>query len=178
MNKTQKIDALSLLDKYKVTELKTFAKNLELKGYSKLKKAEIAELIVNEAPNLDITNSDIPQEVKDVLSQNSDGKTVAAKENSTSEKTAKEKSEKKPAKEDVPVKEQKNKKKFSLKDKHLNLVDAVAAPHVNNIKTQSRGEAILELKQYGVKVKVYPNEPCPCGSGRKFKKCCASKNIY
>ena len=20
--------------------------------------------------------------------------------------------------------------------------------------------------------KVYPNEPCPCGSGRKYKKCC------
>lgn len=20
--------------------------------------------------------------------------------------------------------------------------------------------------------KVYPNEPCPCGSGKKFKKCC------
>ena len=21
--------------------------------------------------------------------------------------------------------------------------------------------------------KIYPNEPCPCGSGRKYKKCCA-----
>lgn len=20
--------------------------------------------------------------------------------------------------------------------------------------------------------KVYPNDPCPCGSGKKFKKCC------
>lgn len=26
----------------------------------------------------------------------------------------------------------------------------------------------------GVK-KVYPNDPCPCGSGKKFKKCCAVK---
>lgn len=23
--------------------------------------------------------------------------------------------------------------------------------------------------------KVYPNDPCPCGSGKKFKKCCAKK---
>ena len=20
--------------------------------------------------------------------------------------------------------------------------------------------------------KIYPNDPCPCGSGKKFKKCC------
>ncbi len=23
--------------------------------------------------------------------------------------------------------------------------------------------------------KVYPNDPCPCGSGKKYKKCCARK---
>lgn len=23
--------------------------------------------------------------------------------------------------------------------------------------------------------KVYPNDPCPCGSGKKYKKCCAKK---
>ena len=22
------------------------------------------------------------------------------------------------------------------------------------------------------KVKIYPNDPCPCGSGKKYKKCC------
>lgn len=24
--------------------------------------------------------------------------------------------------------------------------------------------------------KVYPNDPCPCGSGKKYKKCCMNKN--
>jgi len=24
--------------------------------------------------------------------------------------------------------------------------------------------------------KVYPNDPCPCGSGKKHKKCCGKKN--
>lgn len=27
-----------------------------------------------------------------------------------------------------------------------------------------------------VEKKVYPNDPCPCGSGMKFKKCCGKKN--
>ncbi|MBQ6856064.1 MAG: SEC-C domain-containing protein, partial [Lachnospiraceae bacterium] len=21
-------------------------------------------------------------------------------------------------------------------------------------------------------LKIYPNDPCPCGSGKKYKKCC------
>lgn len=23
--------------------------------------------------------------------------------------------------------------------------------------------------------KIYPNDPCPCGSGKKYKKCCGSR---
>ncbi|MFR2486445.1 MAG: SEC-C metal-binding domain-containing protein, partial [Hungatella sp.] len=23
--------------------------------------------------------------------------------------------------------------------------------------------------------KIYPNDPCPCGSGKKYKKCCGKK---
>ena len=26
-----------------------------------------------------------------------------------------------------------------------------------------------------VSAKVKPNEPCPCGSGKKYKKCCMGK---
>ena len=26
------------------------------------------------------------------------------------------------------------------------------------------------------KVKVNPNDPCPCGSGKKYKKCCGMKD--
>ena len=28
------------------------------------------------------------------------------------------------------------------------------------------------------KKKIGRNEPCPCGSGKKFKKCCIEKGIY
>lgn len=27
------------------------------------------------------------------------------------------------------------------------------------------------------KVKIGRNEPCPCGSGKKFKKCCMGKEV-
>lgn len=26
--------------------------------------------------------------------------------------------------------------------------------------------------------KVYPNDPCPCGSGKKYKKCCRDAGTY
>ena len=32
--------------------------------------------------------------------------------------------------------------------------------------------ATEDLKAAGAVGKVKPNEPCPCASGRKFKKCC------
>jgi uncharacterized protein YecA (UPF0149 family) len=33
-------------------------------------------------------------------------------------------------------------------------------------------EAIKPSMQLQVQVKVGRNEPCPCGSGKKYKKCC------
>ena len=35
-------------------------------------------------------------------------------------------------------------------------------------------------KKYAIRriVKISANAPCPCGSGKKFKKCCRGKNIY
>lgn len=35
---------------------------------------------------------------------------------------------------------------------------------------RSAGSSLLQPRR-----KIYPNEPCPCGSGRKYKKCCAGK---
>lgn len=38
-------------------------------------------------------------------------------------------------------------------------------------------ERLKEEYQFGARVrkKVYPNEPCPCGSGKKYKNCCGRK---
>ncbi len=36
-------------------------------------------------------------------------------------------------------------------------------------------EDIMRLIQPASKKKIYPNDPCPCGSGKKYKKCCGRK---
>ena len=38
-----------------------------------------------------------------------------------------------------------------------------------NLDLNSNATIVNEGK---VTKKVYPNDPCPCGSGKKFKKCC------
>ena len=49
-------------------------------------------------------------------------------------------------------------------------------PQWDDIFTPERKhELYLEQKKSGTVVKedkVYPNDPCPCGSGKKYKKCC------
>ena len=41
------------------------------------------------------------------------------------------------------------------------------APHVMNVMQSSNQASVSAGKR-----KIYPNEPCPCGRGRKYKKCC------
>lgn len=43
------------------------------------------------------------------------------------------------------------------------------------LPTERRKELYKEQKQSTTVVKpekIYPNDPCPCGSGKKYKKCC------
>lgn len=38
-------------------------------------------------------------------------------------------------------------------------------------------QAAQQNTRVGAKAKkVYPNDPCPCGSGKKYKKCCGKKH--
>ena len=72
-------------------------------------------------------------------------------------------------------------------DKELlykNMVDAKAdwlyeLPMWNDIfSEEKRKELYLEQKKSGTIVKpkkIFPNDPCPCGSGKKYKKCCGRK---
>ena len=69
-------------------------------------------------------------------------------------------------------------------DKELlykNMVDAKAEwlyelPMWDEIFTpEKKKELYLEQKKSGTDVKpkkVFPNDPCPCGSGKKYKQCC------
>ena len=44
--------------------------------------------------------------------------------------------------------------------------------------TNSADEATVKKQPVRTKAtKVGPNDPCPCGSGKKYKKCCRDKDI-
>ncbi len=38
--------------------------------------------------------------------------------------------------------------------------------------TPAQADKMLKERQSGKHVKIYPNDLCPCGSGKKYKKCC------
>ena len=69
-------------------------------------------------------------------------------------------------------------------DKELlykNMVDAKAdwlyeLPQWDKIFTEEKKKVLYKEQKNArtihVEKKVYPNDPCPCGSGKKYKKCC------
>lgn len=84
-----------------------------------------------------------------------------------------------------PIEEMDEDTKVSLafdKEKlYKNMVDAKAdwlyeLPQWENIFDEdTRHKLYLEQKKSGTIIKdqkIYPNDPCPCGSGKKYKKCC------
>ncbi len=44
-------------------------------------------------------------------------------------------------------------------------------------ETSTSGEATVKKQPVRNRDKVGPNDPCPCGSGKKYKKCCRDKDI-
>ena len=46
--------------------------------------------------------------------------------------------------------------------------------NADEITTMSMPDGISGKTVVGTK-KIYPNDPCPCGSGKKYKKCCGRK---
>ena len=65
-----------LLNSYKVAELKEIAKNSGVKGYSKLKKSELIDIIINQLADADVSTLDLPDEIKNSINDNAE--TVAA----------------------------------------------------------------------------------------------------
>ncbi len=73
---------------------------------------------------------------------------------------------------------------FDKEKLYKNMVEAKAdwlyeLPQWKEIFTEEERTALYkEQKQSGIvkkDKKVYPNDPCPCGSGKKYKKCCGRK---
>ncbi len=73
---------------------------------------------------------------------------------------------------------------FDKEKLYKNMVDAKAdwlyeLPQWKEIFSEEKLKQLYtEQKKSGTVVKaakVYPNDPCPCGSGKKYKKCCGRK---
>ena len=73
---------------------------------------------------------------------------------------------------------------FDKEKLYKNMVDAKAdwlyeLPQWDEIfDADTKRKLYLEQKKSGTVVKetkVYPNDPCPCGSGKKYKQCCGRK---
>ena len=65
---------------------------------------------------------------------------------------------------------------YQVKDRDLRTLEAVCVQHeidhLNGMRILDRAQ---ELTIKRTTPKIGRNEPCPCGSGRKYKKCCIKK---
>ena len=54
---------------------------------------------------------------------------------------------------------------------HVKVEQKVEREEVAKVTGTNKDDSLLKgpVKR---EVKVYPNDPCPCGSGKKFKQCC------
>ena len=48
-------------------------------------------------------------------------------------------------------------------------------PAVEHMAT-NRDDSLAKAPKKRTDKKVYPNDPCPCGSGKKYKQCCGRKS--
>ena len=61
--------------------------------------------------------------------------------------------------------------KYKIKFRGYNISMNISKIQAHSFKNTTNQQAQKEPKKREVK-KVYPNAPCPCGSGKKYKLCC------
>lgn len=56
---------------------------------------------------------------------------------------------------------------------HLQVEQKVEREEVAKVTGTNKGDEInVNQPKKRAETKVYPNDPCPCGSGKKYKQCC------
>ena len=60
---------------------------------------------------------------------------------------------------------------------HVRLEQKVEREQVAQVTGTNKDESGPKKPVQRVEKKVYPNDPCPCGSGKKYKQCCGRKPI-
>ena len=71
------------------------------------------------------------------------------------------------------IREESVKAVFSLKPKRKEqVVNVKMTNNVTNLMTNASGEDTPKRKPVKAEKKIGRNDPCPCGSGKKYKNCC------
>ena len=58
---------------------------------------------------------------------------------------------------------------------HIRLEQKVEREQVAKVTGTNKDDSLTRAPKKREDKKVYPNDPCPCGSGKKFKQCCGRK---
>ena len=58
---------------------------------------------------------------------------------------------------------------------HVRLEQKVEREQVAKVTGTNKDDSLARAPKKREERKVYPNDPCPCGSGKKFKQCCGRK---
>ena len=58
---------------------------------------------------------------------------------------------------------------------HIRIEQKVEREEVAKVTGTNKDDSLGKKPQKREAEKVYPNDPCPCGSGKKYKQCCGRK---
>ena len=58
---------------------------------------------------------------------------------------------------------------------HVRLEEKVEREQVAKVTGTNKDDSLARTPKKREDKKVYPNDPCPCGSGKKYKQCCGRK---
>ena len=58
---------------------------------------------------------------------------------------------------------------------HVKVEQKVEREQVAKVTGTNKDDSLAKIPVKRAEVKVYPNDPCPCGSGKKYKQCCGRK---
>ena len=55
---------------------------------------------------------------------------------------------------------------------HIRVEQKVEREQVAKVTGTNKDDSGPKKPKQRTEKKIYPNDPCPCGSGKKYKKCC------
>ena len=58
---------------------------------------------------------------------------------------------------------------------HVRIEEKAEREQVAKVTGTNKDDTLVKKPTKRVEAKVYPNDPCPCGSGKKYKQCCMRK---